>query len=212
MILIPVRPPPPANIVVDQISSRTAQVSWRLTNQTIDEGADYFIMRTTFANGSLADWRTIPGGLTSETLEDLIPANEYSVVLTAVNIDGQATTDPTVFRTLEGFPSISSLRIERLNATLFELSLSLAYTGGGAIAGMTVSYRPTADENREPTTLNDVSLVSVGQLGVRSELILTEQAQSTQVELEASMELEFEVVIRNEFNFESSVSFTGIIM
>ena len=40
-------------------------------------------------------------------------------------------------------PSISSVAVVRLNRTTFNLSLSLAYTGGGAITHFRISFRKT---------------------------------------------------------------------
>ena len=40
-------------------------------------------------------------------------------------------------------PSITSLEVTRLNMTTFNLSVSLAYTGGGAITHFRVSFRDT---------------------------------------------------------------------
>ena len=40
-------------------------------------------------------------------------------------------------------PSISSVEATRLNTTTFNLSVSLAYTGGGAITRFRVSFRET---------------------------------------------------------------------
>lgn len=202
------RPTVPANLFVDQISSRTARVSWRLTNQTTDEAADRLILRVTFANRSLADWQQFSGDHTSMVLDNLIPANDYFIVLTAENSDGEVSTNAVLFRTLEGSPSISSLLVERVNRTWFNVALMLAYTGGGGIATMTASYRPTA-ENTVPTRLASMSPDTVG-LSVRGVVMLTQQLHGQLVEDDAAMELEFIITVRNEFDFDSAeVSVVG---
>lgn len=185
----------PTGLIVDQVSSRTARVSWTLTNQTPDEAADQLILRVAFANRSLADWQQFSGDLTSMVLDNLIPANDYFVVLTAENSDGEVTTNPVQFRTLEGAPFINTLQVERVNKTWFNVMSNLAYTGGGVIAIMTVSYRPTG-VNRTPTRLPSVSPDIVG-LRVRGVVMLLEQD-------DAAMELEFTVTVRNEFDFQSA--------
>ena len=62
-------------------------------------------------------------------------------------------------------PSITSLEVTRLNTTTFNLSASLAYTGGGAITHFRVSFRNTRTtswtplENVPVTSSPDSSLV-----------------------------------------------------
>ena len=186
---------------MDQLSSRTAQVTWTLNNDTPDQSADELILRVTFANRSLADLLTLPGDLTTMTLEDLIPAHEYSVVLTAVNSDGEVTTNPISFSTLEGSPAIAAVNVQRVNRTHFVLAIQVAYTGGGSITTVDVSYRVG---NTGPMTfLMDVEPEHVSQLLVELSVALTDASQQQAVEHEAGMELEFTVVVHNQFNFQS---------
>ena len=193
---------------MSQVSSRTARVSWRLTHQTPDQAADQLILRVTFANRSLVDQQQFTGDHTSMVLENLVPANEFFVVLTAVNSDGEVTTDAATFRTLEGAPSISSLQVQRVNQTWFNVGLELAYTGGGNIVAMSLSYRPTAG-NMAVTRLASQAPEGMG-LSLRGVVMLTEQLHGVAVAQDAAMELEFLISVRNEFNFESTeMSVTG---
>ena len=65
-------------------------------------------------------------------------------------------------------PSITSLEVTRLNRTTFNLSVSLAYTGGGDITHFRVSFRDTRTtpwtppENIPVTSSPDSSLVWSG--------------------------------------------------
>ena len=47
-------------------------------------------------------------------------------------------------------PSISSVEVTRLNMTTFNLSVSLAYTGGGAITHFRISFRNTGTTSWHP--------------------------------------------------------------
>jgi len=47
-------------------------------------------------------------------------------------------------------PSISSVEVTRLNRTTFNLSVSLAYTGGGAITHFRISFRNTGTTSWHP--------------------------------------------------------------
>ena len=47
-------------------------------------------------------------------------------------------------------PSISSVEVMRLNRTTFNFSVSLAYTGGGAITHFRVSFRNTRTTSWHP--------------------------------------------------------------
>ena len=202
-------PAVPSDVIVDLISARTARVSWSLTNQMPDEAADELTLLVTFANRSLADRQQLSGTSTSASLQDLIPAHMYMVQLTASNSDGEVTTNPETFVTLEGPPSISLLRVERLNRTWFSVSLSLAYTGGGDISTLTVFYKPTGN-NRSPTRLPSIPPEGVG-LSVGGVVMLTEQLHGHGVEQEAGLELEFVVTVENEFGFPSEeVSVIGM--
>lgn len=100
LLFFPVYPTAP-EFAVDQVTSQTARVLWRPTNETIDKGADQFILRVTFANDSLADKLTFASDIRSTVLKNLVPAIEYTIVMTAVNADGETTTDPVQFMTLE---------------------------------------------------------------------------------------------------------------
>ena len=196
------RPVPPDNLRVDQISSRTSRVTWSLANRTADEGADNLILRVTFSNHSLAELRRLSGDVTSVVLDELIPAHEYLVVLTAVNSDGEVTTNPTSFSTTPGNPAVSSVDVQRVNRTSFVMVVHLAYTGGGAIRDVEVSYKPNG-AIRPPTSLMISMEPEPSSLMVRVTVILTDQDQQRHVEHEAAMALIFTVRVNNEYDFWS---------
>ena len=196
-LYVVVRPSAPEPVVVDQISSRAARVSWTLTHTTPDQSADQLIVRLTFTNRSLADHIFLPGASSSTSLEGLVPATGYSLVLTAINRDGEVTTNPVTFRTLEGPPAVSRVDVQRLNATGFSVSIELMYTGGGNITELVVSYRALADPS------------NVGHLGKfipqSNGLLVTatiDLAHSVD-EATAAGELEFTVMVYNQFDFHS---------
>lgn len=196
-----VRPSLPENLRVDQVSSETAHVTWTLTNQTPDQAADELILRVIFANHSLADVLPLAWGVTSVTLNNLIPAHEYQLVLSAVNSDGEVTTTLVPFVTGNGFPAFSNLEVERLNRTSFVVTIHLAYTGGGTITAVDVSYRPRAESRRETALVVEHEHISA--LSLRAVVILTDQYQLQAVEHEADMELTFTVRVQNEFAYTS---------
>lgn len=200
------RPAPPADLGVDQLFSTTARVSWALTSQMPDQHADHFTLRLTFSNKSLAKQVQISGDQTSHMLQHLVPANDYSLVLTAVNTDGQVTTNPITFRSLEGSPAIKSVQIERVNRTWFNVEIELAYTGGGAVTNIAISYSPTAGNGVRTRLPNVVPVVVGAGLRLRAMVVFPDENQG-----EAGMQLEFTIEVYNEFNFKSApvVSDTG---
>ena len=192
-----VLPSLPEDVMVDQISSKTARVHWRLTHRTPDQRADQLILRVTFANQSLADEIRLPGSANSTSLSHLVPDNRYLVVLTALNRDGEVTTNPESFRTLVGPPALSGLEIERVNRTGFIVSIQLMYTGGGAITKMNVSYRPTSDPSAATTRIS----LQPDNNGLRVTATF-DLADAGQDEIVAG-ELQFTVMVYNAFNFVS---------
>lgn len=194
-----VRPTVPADVRVDQVSSKTARVRWTLTHTTPDQGADQLIMRVTFANRSLAEERRVPGSTTSLSLSGLVPAQSYLVLLTAVNRDGEATTNPVAFDTLVGRPAVAGIEALRVNKTTFSLGIQLMYTGGGAITGIDVSYRPISAPSVLPIGISSFQQDSNG-LSVTVTVDLSDPEHGEGV---AAQELEFTVVVSNEFNFQS---------
>lgn len=188
----------PEDLRVDQISSQTARVSWiPPANLRPDEAADTLLLRVTFANHSFVDQLQLPGEATNIALDNLIPAHEYIVVLSAVNSDGEVTTNPVPFTTSTGFPTISHLQVNRVNRTSFVLTVQLAYTGGGAITALEVAYRPTAEPRLETEVMVEYELLS--PLSLRGVVTLTDQRQQQ----EAAMGLTFKVWVRNQFDFRS---------
>ncbi len=167
-------------------------------HSTPDQSADRLTVRVTFANNSLADEIHLPGSAISTPLDGLVPANEYYLVLTAINSDGEVTTNPVSFRTLEGPPAVSRLEIERINMTGFRVNIQLTYTGGGAINRVAVSYRPTADPSAE-RTIAPLQPENNG-LRVTATFDLADSEVDTAI---AAGELQFTIMVYNEFNFPS---------
>lgn len=197
MLFHVVRPVPPINLNVDQLSATIARATWNLqADQMSDERADQLILTVKFANGSLAERVPFSGDLTSMVVENLIPATNYNLVLTAVNSDGQVTTDPFSFSTPMGEPHISSIEISRVNQTWFMLEVHLSYTGGGDITSIAVSYRPVAAATGGVTTIEGVVPDRMEGLTVRGTVVLTDQ------EIE-NMELNFTIAVQNKFGYES---------
>ena len=194
---------------MDQISSRTARVSWTLANQMLDQAADRLMLHVTFANRSLVDSQLLSGDATSATLESLIPAHEYLLTLRAENADGEVTTNPVPFTSREGPPVISLLLVERLNRTSFAMMIHLAYTGGGAVATVDVAYRPRAS-SRLWTALAVEEEEYISPLTIRVMVVLTDDRQQpAAVELDAAMELTFIAHVQNEFEYSSSGTANG---
>lgn len=188
---------------MDRISSRTARVTWTLTNQMPDQAPDHLTLRVTFSNRSLVDLQTLPGDVTSATLESLIPAHEYMLTLTAENADGEVTSNPLSFTSQEGPPAISLLEVERLNRTSFIMMIHLAYTGGGEVSVAEVFYRPKASSR--PETALAVETEHISPLTIRVVMMLTER----HLEQDAAMELTFKARVQNEFDYSSSGTANG---
>ena len=110
---IAVPPIPPVNLTVEQISSRTARVSWSFPHRTSDQRAN-LVLRITFLNGTLARRISVSGERTEMLVNGLVPANQYIVIIEARNNDGEAASNPKKFETLSGSPLITSLQIERI--------------------------------------------------------------------------------------------------
>ena len=97
-------------------------------------------------------------------------------------------------------PSITSLEVTRLNRATFNLSVSLAYTGGGAITHFRVSFRNTGTtswdslEDIPATPSPDSSLVWNGVV--------------SRDEFAAYSQVEFLLSVINEHGFESNTSHT----
>ena len=99
-------------------------------------------------------------------------------------------------------PSISSVEVTRLNMTTFNLSVSLAYTGGGAITHFRVSFRNTGTtswdslEDIPATPSPDSSLVWNGVV--------------SRDEFAAYSQVEFLLSVINQHGFKSNTSHTEI--
>ena len=95
-------------------------------------------------------------------------------------------------------PSITSLEVTRLNRTTFNLSVSLAYTGGGAITHFRVSFRDTSTtpwtstEDIPATPSPNSSLVWNGVV--------------SRDEFAAYSQVEFLLSVINQHGFESNTS------
>ena len=188
------RPTAPVIVGVDQISSRTAHVSWRLTNNTADQSADQFMLRLLFSNQSLADLIYLPGSVNQTSLDGLVPATEYSLLLLAVNSDGEVSTNPVTFQTLQGRPAVSHLEVNRLNRTGFSMRIELAYTGGGEIIGLDGIYRTTT----HPTE-HTIGRLEPESSGLRVTAIFNLADPSVDV----AGELEFVFQVYNQYEFSS---------
>lgn len=185
------RPTPPDVLSVTKVSSLTALAMWTLTNQTADEGADILKSRLTYSdNRSLARLSDLPGDSTSQLLEGLAPATNYSLQLTAVNVDGQASSLMKSFTTLVGQPLLNSVEVTRFNYTHVSILANVAYTGGGVIRAIEVRYSPL-----EYVKLQEVELLL--ELKWQALLILDGGKASRS-------DLQLTVSVHNQFDFQSN--------
>ena len=95
-------------------------------------------------------------------------------------------------------PSISSVEVMRLNGTTFNLSVSLAYTGGGAITHFRVSSRNTGTTPWSP--LEDIPVTP----SPNSSLVWN--GVVSRDEFAAYYQVEFLLSVTNQDGFESNSS------
>ncbi len=182
----------PTHLQVNQISATSGHISWLLQPNTTDQGADSLVLRVERA-GLPIRVLTLPGDQTEVVLEELIPAADYSISLTAINVDGRVSTPPATFTTGEGAPLIQEIALDRLNKTRFQVSVTLAYTGGGHMTSLSVTYQQQSD----PMEMEGVVLSVEGEgLMWRYVVVLSEDVITYE-------EIEFTVSARNQFGYQS---------
>ena len=93
-------------------------------------------------------------------------------------------------------PSISSVEVTRLNMTTFNLSVSLAYTGGGAIIHFRVSFQNTGTPSWHP--LEDIPATP----SPNSSLVWN--GVMSRDEFAAYYQVEFLLSVINQHGFESN--------
>ena len=93
---------PPAQPTI-QVTAPFNEVSWSLPgNINDDERADGFTVTLNFTrNGTLAQQFDVMGGERSAVL-GVVPGMEYTVLVTAHNIDGSTPSEPHQFTTPPG--------------------------------------------------------------------------------------------------------------
>jgi hypothetical protein len=190
----------PSDVRVRTQPDFSAEVTWRLNQNMPDQAADELLLGLFFMNRSLATTQRLAGDAGAASLRGLIPGHSYQLMLSAVNVDGNVTTDVT-FTSEPGKPSISSLDVERRNKTFFVIDVYLGYTGGGVIAAVDVFFRPTAESRLETPLLVDYQHIS--PLTLRVVIILTDGHQQQPVEQEADRELTFKVQVQNSHSLTS---------
>ena len=95
-------------------------------------------------------------------------------------------------------PNISSFEVTRLNITTFNLSVSLAYTGGGAITHFRVSFWNTETTSWHPLEEIPVTL--------HPDSSLVWNGVVSRDEFSAHYQMEFLLSITNQYGFESNIS------
>ena len=97
-------------------------------------------------------------------------------------------------------PSISSVEVTRLNRTTFNLSVSLAYTGGGAITHFRISFRNT--ENTSWIPLGEIPAIPSPDSSLVWNWVVSRDEFATY------SQVEFLLSVINEHGFESNTSHT----
>lgn len=183
-------PAAPESLSLTQVSASTAQALWTLTHHTADAGADSLTLSLRYSTtGSIVRTTDLPGDSTSQLMEGLIPATNYSLQLTARNVDGKTSSDTQYFSTEAGPPLLDSVRVTRLNHTHFDIVVNVTYTGGGLIRTILVMRGDTGSVER----LEEVE--SLSGSGWQATLILDD---------ETIEDFQFTVSVGNEYEFESN--------
>ena len=91
----------PSNILIENIGSTSAIAQWSLTNQNADDPPDNITVRLYYSNGTLAAQYTLDGQETSLPLS-LLPGMQYSLHMSAANVDGVSESEPKQFQTPDG--------------------------------------------------------------------------------------------------------------
>ncbi|XP_064399608.1 contactin-6-like [Halichondria panicea] len=144
---VTVYPVAPSNIHFIDISSTQAKVQWELTNENEDDRPDNITARLYYTNGTIVS-QHIVNGTSTELVLYLIPGTEYKLLMTSANIDGEVNSIERNFMSIDGPPSSPHLTVERIGSAVFNITISLAYTGGGNITQFILEVRskenPTA--------------------------------------------------------------------
>jgi len=188
-VIVP--PSTPSNVRALNVTRNQAQITWSLNTRHPDEEAETLTLMLEFVNGTLVEQYSLAGDVTQQRV-NTIPGMEYRVTLTASNQDGTRTADPVLFQTPAGVPSPPSLIVTRVRNTTFNLSVSLAYTGGGDITHLIVYFS------------NGTAWTSLGQIPASPspESSLVWSAVVSRDEF-AGMTVQFEVHAVNRMLFQS---------
>ena len=97
-----VPPSVPAGPFISNITSSQARITWTLTNQTLDEGADRITLTVNYVNNTQVHQYVLVADTVEFLLQSIAPGTEYRVTVSASNQDGTRITDPVSFQTLPG--------------------------------------------------------------------------------------------------------------
>lgn len=92
-----VPPATPSNVNISSINSSHVAITWSLYPLTPDENADSFTLELTPLNGDLASMRRVLQGGSRLAALQVAAGTNYTLRLTAVNVDGTVPTAPVLF-------------------------------------------------------------------------------------------------------------------
>ena len=94
-------PVAPSSILIEYTGSTSATARWSLTNQNADDLPDNITARLYYSNGTLATQYTLDGQETSLPLS-LLPGMQYSLYMSAANVDAVSESEPKEFQAAFG--------------------------------------------------------------------------------------------------------------
>ncbi|XP_064399728.1 uncharacterized protein LOC135346131 isoform X2 [Halichondria panicea] len=132
MFELTVKVPPalPASLSAASINNTRYNITWTLTHTTPDQQASTLLINVSKPSPTIIQ---VPSSVSEIFVFEVEPGNDYTLSLTAANVDGSVSTDPVVFTTPAAAPLIISADVQRLNSTALSLTFDLHYTGGGDI-------------------------------------------------------------------------------
>ncbi|XP_064399642.1 neural cell adhesion molecule L1.1-like isoform X2 [Halichondria panicea] len=184
MFELTVKVPPalPASLSAASINNTRYNITWTLTHTTPDQQASSLLINVSKPSPTIIQ---VPSSVSEVFVFEVEPGNDYTLSLTAANVDGSVSTDPVVFTTPAAAPLIISADVQRLNSTALSLTFDLHYTGGGDITTISLSV------NGRTFPVSDVRSTS---RNTWTGMVVSDEVKS----LEYSTDLEFSVSLTNQ--------------
>ncbi|XP_064392936.1 uncharacterized protein LOC135340213 [Halichondria panicea] len=191
----PIVPPAlPTSLTVASINTTRYNITWTLTHTTPDQQASTLFINYRLPTVSCHhSGNMVPSSVSEIFVFEVEPGNDYTLSLTAANVDGSVSTDPVVFTTPAAAPLIISADVQRLNSTALSLTFDLHYTGGGDITTISLSV------NGRTFPVSDVRSTSRNTL---TGMVVSDKVKS----LEYSTDLEFSVSLTNQRSLTMAAS------